>query len=286
MTLIFLYSRSRSLMRRMTFPLCHAAVFLALLIPVCFSPQTVYSQAEADDEEAEVIEAPAELGVARITDLELEIRVFGDLVRFKRASFLDVILKAQVEQTCAAYHFKVEYKQKLLLAGRVDNLRFFERLEQLKAQSCNRNLNPRQFVEFDTAAGLLRRAYLGFPFRHGQSLYGKTLNRLLKTERLAMIPVPFVDNAAEVYRIEEYWLSLGDFIRIELAAEAPLRDNQQAGQISDMLRKQMLDERRISLGNPTTALRKLGELPETAWKSVLDQSQWDCLKKKFKGARG
>lgn len=203
-------------------------------------------------------------------------------------TLLGIALSVQVEQTCQTYQFNQQHKQKLYLSGQGDIAKYFDRLERLKVQF-RQSIERGGDVEVEAlkSGKELRETYRQFPFRQSGSLYSKVLQQTLISERRSPQPLSLLDSRGSHKAFDDLKLYevCADLVEQHLAVEAPLRDKQQRIQLAEMLKRELHLTQIISRERPEMAWRKMAELSESAWKSRLDQAQWEILSGKFREIR-
>jgi hypothetical protein len=203
-------------------------------------------------------------------------------------TLLTIALAVQIEQTCKTYHFNEQYKRKLYLSGQGDIERFFDRLERFKAQF-RQSIEHAEDITLEERklAMELRETYRRLPFRQTDSIYSKMLQRALISERISPEPLSLLNARESVKTFDDLKLYelCADLVEQYIAAEAPLRDKQQRIQLAEMLKRELRLTQVLSRDRPELAWRKMAELSESAWKSRLDQAQWETLNKKLQDFR-
>jgi len=180
-----------------------------IILPDWLTVEPVASQRAPDqangvnaaDDDDEVLQANAiaiaNAGLARfpdrwrgrISDDAFNQRVFGHVDATGAHQHLDERLRAEIQSVGDRYGLTASQRQKLLLAGRGDIKRLFDRIEERRLQLTARVAEDVDSVrelsrDFSDASGNVSASFRFGPFGRG-SLFAKMLNRTITPEQVA-----------------------------------------------------------------------------------------------------
>jgi hypothetical protein len=245
--------------------------FAALLFTLGSS--TAWGQ-EADDA------VPAPVNAFELHESNFDRWVFGNLgnavsARDRLEDMLALTI-AEVERSCKLTD---EQKSKLLLAGRGDIKRFFDRVEDARAvfQRLRRDQNKINeiFQSTQPLAAVLSAGIFG-----DKSFYAKTLRNTLTPDQVAMQRQAAVEKNAFRYRAKVR-LAVAD---LDTSIGFTVEQRQKLVEV-------LLTETRPSLKSghlyeTTVVLLKASRLPEEKLRPILDETRWSILARKLKQAQG
>jgi hypothetical protein len=246
------------------------------------------TSARAQDDEEE--EAPAPAAVNRmnafvVNDFQFDQWVFGNmgmanaaLARNKLDSLLTLNVE-DIERTCGLTPVQ---KKKLLLAGRGDIKRFFDRIDEVRKKYTNTNNKnnnfQNQFQQVWQEIQPLRNTY-NSGFFGADSIYAKAIRATLTPEQ--------AEKHEEVLRdrtLYRYWA------RVDLAME--LLNNQvgftddQRRQLVQLLHEETKPPRKLGQNDYYVVLYQLSRIPEAKLRPVFEDVQWRLLKRQLDQSRG
>lgn len=290
-----------------------------MLLLVCgFDAQTLLAQQagqrinqeqkQFDDEEEE--EAPANPGLNdahyTITPMNLEMWVFQNRVVVQQNGIarvqqvprntrdqLETDLTARIQKDGTEHHLSEPERKKLLLAGRGEIWRLMDQLDELKRTGCNHPITRVELMELHGKAQRLGEQFRLAATRTEQSLYRKTLRRILQSDRPKIDPTepalrdpdPMEPGEGSVPANDlDYCRMIANFVGKGLGPDLPLKRQQQL-LLAQMLHEELRRQPMFTFKDPVIPWLRLSTLPEKAWKSVLDQAQWERLEQKFVEAR-
>jgi hypothetical protein len=191
---------------------------------------------------------------------------------------LDSLLTLNVddlERTCG---LNAVQKKKLLLAGRGDIKRFFDRIEEVRKRFTKNQNDQNQFAQLWQEVQPLRNAYHS-GFFGDESIYAKAIKATLTPDQ--------VEKHEEVLRdrtLYRYWA------RVDLAME--LLNNEvgftddQRGQLVKLLHEETKPPRRLGENDYYVVLYQLSKIPEGRIRPVFEDVQWRFLKRQLDQGRG
>jgi hypothetical protein len=263
--------------------ICRLLVAAALV--AFLGPGSSARAQQNDDDEEEA--APVQAKVARLNgflmnDAQFDQWVFGNMgvanagvARNKLESLLTLHVDA-LERTCGLTPVQ---KKKLLLAGRGDIKRFFDRIEDLRKKfTKNQNQNQNQFQQVWQEIQPLRNAF-NSGFFAGESIYAKAIKATLSPEQAARHEEVVHDRT--LYR---YWARV-DLAMELLNNEVGFTDDQRR-QLVKLLTEETTPPRKLGENDYYVVLYQLSRIPEAKIKPVFDDFQWRYLKRQLDQGRG
>jgi hypothetical protein len=261
---------------RLTRRLLTAATLLAIVA------SGISARAQDDDDEDEAPAPPAPVNAFFMNDAQFDQWVFGNMGAANAATArtkLDSLLTLQVddlERTCSLTSVQ---KKKLLLAGRGDIKRFFDRIEDIRKKfSKNRN-DQNQFAQVWQEIQPFRNAFNSGFFDGGESIFSKAIKGTLKPEQ--------VEKHEEVVRdrvLYRYWARV-DLAMELLNNEVGFTDDQRQ-QLVKLLREETKPPRRLGEQDYYVVLYQISRIPEAKLKPVFEDFQWRSLKRQVDQGRG
>jgi hypothetical protein len=252
---------------------------VTLLAIVAVGPS---ARAQNDDDEDEAPAPPAPANAFVMNDAQFDQWVFGNMGAANAAvarTKLDSLLTLQVddlERTCSLTPVQ---KKKLMLAGRGDIKRFFDRIEDIRKKfSKNRN-DQNQWGQVWQEIQPLRNAFNSSFFDGGESIFFKAIKATLKPEQ--------VEKHEEVVRdrvLYRYWARV-DLAMELLNNEVGFTDDQRQ-QLVKLLHEETKPPRRLGEQDYYVVLYQLSRIPETKLKPVFEDFQWQSLKRQLEQGRG
>jgi hypothetical protein len=261
-------------------PVIRALIAAALLAIAAGWP---CARAQDDDEEEE---APNQAQAARMhaivmNDAQFDQWVFGNMGLGNAGAArnrLDSLLTLNVddlERTCGLAPVQ---KKKLLLAGRGDIKRFFDRIEEVRKRFTKNQNDQNQFAQLWQEVQPLRNAYHAGFFGE-ESFYAKALKATLNPEQLGKHEEVVRDRM--LYR---YWARV-DLAMELLNNEVGFTDDQRR-QLVKLLREETRPPRRLGDNDYYVVLYQLSRIPEAKIKPVFEDVQWRFLKRQLDQGRG
>jgi hypothetical protein len=263
---------------QLTSRLLTAAALLAIV-------GTAGPSASAQDDEDED-EAPAPVAVKRanglvMNDVQFDQWVFGNMgmanasvARNKLESLLTLNVD-DVDRTCDLTPVQ---RKKLLLAGRGDMKRFFDRVEEVrKKYSKDRNVQN-QFAQVWQEIQPLRNVF-NSGFFGEESIYTKAIKATLTPEQ--------VERHEKVVRdrlLYRYWARV-DLAMEMLNNEVGFTDDQRQHLVK-LLHDETKPPRKLGQNDYYVVLYQLSRIPEAKIKPVFEDFQWKYLKRQLDQGRG
>jgi hypothetical protein len=240
------------------------------------------ARAQDDDDEDEAPAPPAPVNGFAMNDAQFDQWVFGNMGAANAGvarSKLDSLLTLQVddlERTCS---LTLVQKKKLMLAGRGDIKRFFDRIEDIRKKfSKNRN-DQNQWGQVWQEIQPLRNAFNSGFFDGGESIFSKAIKATLKAEQVEKHEGVVRDRV--LYR---YWARV-DLAMELLNNEVGFTDDQRQ-QVVKLLREETKPPRRLGEQDYYVVLYQLSRIPEAKLKPVFEDYQWQSLKRQLDQGRG
>jgi hypothetical protein len=191
---------------------------------------------------------------------------------------LDSLLTLNVddlERTCG---LTPAQKKKLLLAGRGDIKRFFDRVEEIRKRFTKGQNDQNQFAQLWQEVQPLRNAYHA-GFFDEESIYAKALKGTLTPEQVEKHEAVVHDRT--LYR---YWARV-DLAMELLNNEVGFTDDQRR-QLVKLLHEETKPPRRLGQNDYYVVLYQLSRIPEDKIKPVFEDVQWRFLKRQLDQGRG
>jgi hypothetical protein len=191
---------------------------------------------------------------------------------------LDSLLTLNVddlERTCGLTPVQ---KKKLLVAGRGDIKRFFDRIEEVRKRFTKNQNDQNQFAQLWQEVQPLRNAYHAGFFGE-ESIYAKALKATLTPEQVGKHEAVVRDRT--LYR---YWARV-DLAMELLNNEVGFTDDQRR-QVVKLLHEETKPPRRLGENDYYVVLYQLSKIPEAKIKPVFEDIQWRFLKRQLDQGRG
>jgi hypothetical protein len=241
------------------------------------------ARAQDDGEEEE---APNPIPAVRMhafvmNDDQFDQWVFGNMGLGTAGSArnrLDSLLTLNVddlERTCGLTPVQ---KKKLLLAGRGDIKRFFDRVEEIRQRFTKGQNDQNQFAQLWQEVQPLRNAYHAGFFGE-DSIYAKALKGTLTPDQVEKHEAVVLDRT--LYR---YWARV-DLAMELLNNEVGFTDDQRR-QLVKLLHEETKPPRRLGQNDYYVVLYQLSRIPEDKIKPVFEDVQWRFLKRQLDQGRG
>ena len=236
--------------------------------------------ARAQDDEEEDAQAVPVRGALVFNEAQFDQWLFGNLGTSNAGmahNKLDALLTLSVEdleRTCGLTSLQ---KKKLLLAGRGDIKRYFDRVEETrkKFQSVKNDQNQLGLMWQDIQ--VLQTAFQGI-FEDG-SIFAKALKSTLSPEQVVEHEQVVRDRL--LYRYQA---------RVDLAMEMLNNNvgftNAQRERLVKLLLEEVRPPRRLGQNDYYAVLYLIGTLPEAKVKPIFEEAQYRALKQQLNQARG
>ena len=182
---------------------------------------------------------------------------------------LETILAARVEKIARQCALTEVQKKKLLLAGRGDIKRLFDRVDEMRANLKGDADDQKKLTEFLAEMRLLRIDASGDIFGEG-SIFAKALKTTLTVVQTAQYEKVTRDRALARHRATIRWVVATLDTVLELNAA-------QHGQLEALLVEQTRPPRYFGEFDYYGVLFQASRLPETRLKSILSDRQWAKL---------
>jgi hypothetical protein len=258
--------------------LCFRLAAPAFIVAVVTSSPVVQAQ---DEEEEEVAPAPAAARFDAFNNFNFDQWVFGNLgganagmVRNK----LDTRLELQVDDIERSCGLTPVQKKKLLVAGRGDIKRFFDRLEEVrrKFDKLRNQQNALGMVWQDVQP--LQAGVSGGLFGDG-SIFAKALRTTLTPEQVADH-----EKAARERLLFLYWAKV-DLV-LEMLSNQVGTTVEQRDQLRKLLTAETRPPKRLGQNDYYAVLYQVATIPEAKLKPLFDDLQWRLLDQQLAQARG
>jgi hypothetical protein len=189
---------------------------------------------------------------------------------------LDSSLKLRIEDLDRTCHISDLQKKKLLLAGRGDIKRFFDRIDDLKSKFQSGQNDPNgniwqdiQPLQVELNAGLFGDA----------SIYKKTIGKTLEGDQISRYESLLRERTLVRYRATIEW-----FV-VHLDKGLGLSDDQRQ-RFVELLATESRPPRKFGQGDYWYLMLQTARLPESRLKPILDAPQWRLLSRQFAQAKG
>ena len=251
----------------------------ATLLAIVGAGSSVRAQ-DDEEEEASVVTKRANGFV--VNDFQFDQWVFGnmgmanaDVARNKLDSLLTLNVE-DVDRTCGLTPVQ---KKKLLLAGRGDIKRFFDRVDEIrKKYAKNNNFNfQNQFARIWQEIQPLQQTYNAGLFG-ADSLYSKAVRATLTPEQAEKHEKVVSDRM--LYR---YWARV-DLAMELLNNEVGFTDDQRR-QLVKLLHEETKPPRKMGQNDYYVVLYQLSRIPEGKIQPVFEDVQWRFLKRQLEQGR-
>jgi hypothetical protein len=252
----------------------------ALLAVVVGAPSAL---AQDDEEE----EAPAPAVVNRVNrlvvnELQIDQWIFGNMGVANSSlarNMLDSLLTLNVDDVDRCCGLTPVQKKKLLLAGRGDIKRFFDRVDEVRKKYTNdKNFNfQNQFQQIWQEIQPLQTTYNSGVFG-ADSIYAKSIRTTLTSEQAEKHEK--VVRGRTHYR---YWA------RVDLALE--LLNNEvgftddQRRKLLTLLREETVPPRQMGRNDYYVVLYQISRIPEAKLRPVFEDFQWGVFKRQLEQGR-
>jgi hypothetical protein len=184
---------------------------------------------------------------------------------------LESILTTRVEKIARQCALTELQKRKLLLAGRGDIKRLFDRVEEMRAKLDGDANDPAAYLQFIEELRPLRFDSSGDVFGDG-SIFSKTFKTTLTAIQSAQYEKVARDGALSRHRATTRWVVATLDTILELSSV-------QHGQLEALLVEQTRPPRYFGEYDYYGVLYQASKLPETKIKSILSDRQWAQLSK-------
>jgi hypothetical protein len=239
----------------------------------------VPDSADADDEADEAVIVQPARGVWVMTDDQFDQWVFG-APRNSRAgrNKLDSLLTLEVDDVARTCRLSEPEKKKLLLAGRGDIKRFFEKVDEKRKKFEKLKSDQNKIGEIYQELVPLQVALNSGLFGDG-SFYSKTLKRLLSNEEAAAYQKVVREKRQFRYRAKV------ELVVAQLDQAVGLRDEQRR-RLVDMILTETQPPLRYGQYDYYLVLYKAGKIPATRLKPLFEDKQWAFLQRQLHQGRG
>lgn len=240
------------------------------------------ARAQDDDDDDEAAPAPAAVNAFFMNDAQFDQWVFGNMGVANAAAArvkLESLLTLHVEDLVRTCALSSAQKKKLLLAGRGDMKRFFDRIEDVRKKfSKNRN-DQNQLGQIWQEIQPLRNAFTSGFFDGADSIFVKAINATLA-------PAQAVRHEEEVRQrlLYRYWARV-DLAMELLNNEVGFTDDQRR-QLVKLLHEETTPPRRMGEQDYHVVLYQLSTIPEGKVKPVFEDFQWPSLERQLAQGRG
>jgi hypothetical protein len=237
---------------------------------------------DVDEEEAPAVQA----GMIRVNafvmnDAQFDQWVFGNMGVANPAGArnkLDSLLTLSVENLERICGLTAIQKKKLLLAGRGDIKRFFDRIADLRKKFATNKNDQMQWQQLWQEVQPLRNSF-NSGFFEGDAIFAKAIKATLTPEQTARHDRVILDRTH--YR---YWAKV-DLAMELLNNEVGFTDDQRQ-QMLTLLKEETKPPRKLGENDYYVVLYQLSRIPEARLKPVFDDIQWRFLKRQLDQGRG
>jgi hypothetical protein len=234
--------------------------------------------ARAQDADEPDESAPAE-PKATYTDEHFEQWVFGNLGNAVAGrSRLDLLLTLQIEHVDRTCGMSAAQKKKLLLAGKGDIKRVFDRVEEKRKRFQLFKNDQEKIGEFFQEIQPLQTIFQSEPFDEA-SLFSRTLKRTLNDEQSAQYEKVVRDKRQFRYRAKL------DLVVATLDNSLGLSDEQRE-QFLKLLLEETQPPKRFGQYDYYVVLFQAAKLPEAKIKPIFDDVQWRLVSQQLAQAKG
>lgn len=261
-------------------PMSRLLSVAALLAIVVGAPSAL---AQDDEEE----EAPAPAVVNRmngfvVNDFQIDQWIFGNMGVANSTvarNKLDSLLTLNVDDVDRSCGLTPVQKKKLLLAGRGDIKRFFDRVDEVrKKYTKDKNFNfQNQFQQLWQEIQPLQTTYNSGVFGT-DSIYAKAIRATLTSEQAEKH-----DKVASGRTHYRYWA------RVDLALELLNNEvgftDEQRRKLVTLLREETAPPRQMGQNDYYVVLYQLSRIPEAKLQPVFEDFQWRFLKRQLEQGR-
>jgi hypothetical protein len=234
-----------------------------------------------DEEEEEAAPAPAPARFDAFNGFNFDQWVFGNLgagnagmVRNK----LDARLELQVDDIERSCGLTPIQKKKLLVAGRGDIKRFFDRLEELrrKFDKLRNQQNALGMIWQDVQP---LQAGVNAGLFGDDSIFAKALRTTLTPEQVA-----HHENAARDRLLFRYWAKVD--LALEILNNSVGLTVEQRDRLLKLLTEETRPPKRLGQNDYYAVLYQIAMIPEAKLKPIFDDLQWRLLNQQLAQARG
>jgi hypothetical protein len=240
------------------------------------------ARAQDDEEEDEAPAAVNRMNGFVVNDFQFDQWVFGNMGMGTAAAArnrLDSLLTLHVEDVDRTCRLTPGQKKKLLIAGRGDIKRFFDRVDDVRKKFAgDKNFNFQvQFQQIWQEIQPLQSTVNAGLFG-AESIYGKAIRATLTPEQAQKHEDGVYDRT--VYR---YWARV-DLAMELLNNEVGFTDDQRR-QLVKLLHEETRPPRRMGQQDYYVVLYQLGRIPEAKLQPVFEEFQWKFLKRQLEQGR-
>ncbi|MGA8347937.1 MAG: hypothetical protein WB773_08945 [Isosphaeraceae bacterium] len=244
------------------------------------SGRTCWSQVTVGEEEVEnnAVLQPAQ-AVFMMTDDQFDQWVFGG-PRNSRAgsSKLDSLLTLQVDDVARMGILSEAQKKKLLLAGRGDIKRFFDKVEEKRKKFAKVKNDQTKFNEIYQELVPLQAALNSGLFGDG-SIYSKTIRRVLSEEEDARYQQVIQDKNRFRYRAKV------ELVVAQLDQTVGFRDEQRR-KLVELIMSETQTPTRFGQYDYYLVMYQAGQIAEAKLKPLFEDRQWALLNRQLNQMRG
>lgn len=252
----------------------------AALLAALGSGRTCWSQVTVGEEEVEnnAVLQPAQ-AVFMMTDEQFDQWVFGG-PRNSRAgsSKLDSLLTLQVDDVARMCTLSEAQKKKLLLAGRGDIKRFFDKVEEKRKKFAKVKNDQTKFNEIYQELVPLQAALNSGLFGDG-SIYSKTIRRVLSEEEDARYQQVIQDKNRFRYRAKV------ELAVAQLDQTVGFRDEQRR-KLVELIMSETQTPTRFGQYDYYLVMYQAGQIAEAKLKPLFEDRQWALLNRQLNQMRG
>jgi len=252
----------------------------AALLAALGSGRTCWSQVTVGEEEVEnnAVLQPAQ-AVFMMTDEQFDQWVFGG-PRNSRAgsSKLDSLLTLQVDDVARMCTLSEAQKKKLLLAGRGDIKRFFDKVEEKRKKFAKVKNDQTKFNEIYQELVPLQAALNSGLFGAG-SIYSKTIRRVLSEEEDARYQQVIQDKNRFRYRAKI------ELVVAQLDQTVGFRDEQRR-KLVELIMSETQTPTRFGQYDYYLVMYQAGQIAEAKLKPLFEDRQWALLNRQLNQMRG
>ncbi|MGB2608454.1 MAG: hypothetical protein WBC80_05730 [Isosphaeraceae bacterium] len=244
------------------------------------SGRTCWSQVTVGEEEVEnnAVLQPAQ-AVFMMTDDQFDQWVFGG-PRNSRAGRdkLDSLLTLQVDDVARMCALSEAQKKKLLLAGRGDIKRFFDKVEEKRKKFAKVKNDQTKFNEIYQELVPLQAALNSGLFGDG-SIYSKTIRRVLSEEEDARYQQVIQDKNRFRYRAKV------ELVVAQLDQTVGFRDEQRR-KLVELIMSETQTPTRFGQYDYYLVMYQAGQIAEAKLKPLFEDRQWALLNRQLNQMRG
>jgi hypothetical protein len=189
---------------------------------------------------------------------------------------LDSSLKLRIEDLDRSCHISDLQKKKLLLAGRGDIKRFFDKIEEVKRKFHNGQNDPNANIWQDIQP---LQVELNTGLFGDDSIYYKTIRRTLDGDQISRYESSLRERKMVRYRTTIEW-----FV-VHLDKGLGFSDDQRQ-RFVELLVNESRPPRKFGQGDYWYLMIQTARVPESRIKPIFDVPQWRLLSRQFAQARG